>query len=250
MAKNKIYGVRPVTEALESGRPLEKVFLRKSLQSEAFRQLFALVRERGVPYQFVPQEKLDRLVSGNHQGAVALVSLLEYQRIENIIPGLYERGEVPFVVVLDRITDVRNIGAIARTAEAAGCHALVIPMHHTAPLNADAIKTSSGALLHLPVCREESLTRTLRYLKDSGLTILAASEKGNRRYDQVDLDRPVAVVMGSEEKGISSAILKMADQRISIPMRGKVGSLNVSVAAGVILFEVVRQRMQNEGENI
>ncbi len=238
----KIYGVRPVTEALEAGMPLERVYLRRSLQSEAFRRLFALVREQGVPYQFVPQEKLDRLAGGNHQGAVAFVALLEYQDITRLLPALYEQGETPFFIVLDRITDVRNLGAIARTAEAAGCHALILPSHHSAAVNADAVKTSSGALLHLPVCRTDHLTETLRYLKESGLKIIAATEKGAQPYDEPDMTHPLALIMGSEEKGIAPSILKMADHRVSIPMKGKVGSLNVSVAAGILLYEVVRQR--------
>jgi len=229
-------------EALEANQPFEKIYLRKGMQGEAFRELFSLLRARQVPYQFVPQEKLNRISSGNHQGVIALLSLLEYQRVENILPTLYEQGEVPFFVVLDRVTDVRNLGAIARTAEAAGCHALILPARNSALVNADAVKTSSGALMHLPVCREESLLQTIRYLKESGVSILAATEKGPVFFDQPEMTGPVALVLGSEEKGITKEILRLADHHISIPMYGKVDSLNVSVAAGILIYEVVRQR--------
>ncbi len=234
-------------EALEAGQPFEKIFLRKGMQGEAFRALFSLVRAQGVPYQFVPQEKLNRISSGNHQGVIALLSLLEYQKVENILPTLYEEGKTPFFVVLDRITDVRNLGAIARTAEAAGCHALIIPSRNSALVNVDAIKTSSGALMHLPVCREENLQTTLRYLKDAGLTLIAATEKGRERYDRVDMKNPLALIMGSEEKGVDTALLRLADHLVSIPMQGKVGSLNVSVAAGILIYEGVRQRGKDKG---
>jgi len=229
-------------EALQSGQPFEKIFLRKGMQGEVFRELFSLVRGHRVPYQFVPQEKLNRISSGNHQGVIAILSLLEYQKVENILPALYEQGETPFFVVLDRITDVRNLGAIARTAEAAGCHALVVPEHNSALVNADAVKTSSGALMHLPVCREENLRKSLQYMKDSGLMLIAVTEKGNERFDIPDMRSPIALVMGSEEKGISPELLRMADHLVTIPMYGKVASLNVSVAAGILIYEVVRQR--------
>ncbi len=238
----KIYGIRPVLEALQANQPFEKIFLRKGMQGEMFRELFSMVRAHHVPYQFVPQEKLNRISSGNHQGVIAILSLLEYQKVENILPTLYEQGETPFFVVLDRITDVRNLGAIARTAEAAGCHALIVPEHNSALVNADAVKTSSGALMHLPVCREENLQKTLQYLKDSGLTLIAVTEKGNERFDIPDMQRPLVLILGSEEKGISPEILRMADHLVTIPMHGRVASLNVSVAAGILIYEVVRQR--------
>ena len=238
----KIYGIRPVIEALESGQPVEKIFLRKGMQGESFRELFSLVRAHGVPFQFVPQEKLNRISSGNHQGVIALLALLEYQKVENLLPMLYEQGETPFFVVLDRITDVRNLGAIARTAEAAGCHALVVPASNSALVNADAVKTSSGALMHLPVCREENLQKTLRFMKESGLILIGATEKGGESFDHPDMKKPLAIIMGGEEKGIEPALLRMADHLVSIPMRGKVESLNVSVAARILIYEVVRQR--------
>jgi 23S rRNA (guanosine2251-2'-O)-methyltransferase len=241
----KIYGIRPVLEALQANQPFEKIFLRKGMQGESFRELFSLVRAQGIPFQFVPQEKLNRISSGNHQGVIALLALLEYQKVENLLPMLYEQGETPFFVVLDRITDVRNLGAIARTAEAAGCHALVVPARNSALVNADAVKTSSGALMHLPVCREENLQKTLRFMKDSGLTLIAASEKGEEAFDHPDMKKPLAIILGEEEKGIEPALLRISDHLVSIPMRGKVESLNVSVAAGILIYEVVRQRKRD-----
>jgi 23S rRNA (guanosine2251-2'-O)-methyltransferase len=238
----KIYGIRPVTEALQAGLPVEKIFLRKGMQGESFRELFSLVRAHGVPFQFVPQEKLNRISSGNHQGVIAILSLVEYQKVENLLPMLYEQGETPFFVVLDKVTDVRNLGAVARTAEAAGCHALVVPARHSALINADAVKTSSGALMHLPVCREENLQKTLRFMKESGVTLIAASEKGTEPYDRPEMKGPLALIMGEEEKGIEPALLRLADHLVVIPMQGHVASLNVSVAAGILIYEVVRQR--------
>ena len=238
----KIYGIRPVAEALESGKQIEKIFLKKGLQGQQFRELFTLIRQQRILFQFVPAEKLNRLSSGNHQGVIALLSVIEYQSPEAILPGLFEKGEMPFIMVLDRITDVRNMGAIARTAEAAGCHALVIPWKSGALINEDAVKTSAGALMHLPVCRVENLAGTIRFFKDSGLKIISATEKGTEDFHKPDMTIPLALVMGSEDTGIDAQVLKLSDHLVSIPMHGKVESLNVSVAAGILMYEVVRQR--------
>ncbi len=238
----KIYGFRPVTEALQTGKHIEKVFLKKGMQGSQYSELFHMIRQEKIPYQFVPIEKLNRISSGNHQGVIAFLSMVEYQQIENILPGLYEKGEIPFFVILDRITDVRNMGAIARTAEAAGCHALVIPVKNSALLNADAVKTSAGALMHIPVCRSENLPETIHYLKDSGLKIIAGSEKGTENYHNSDMTGPLALVLGSEGVGLDAQILKLSDHLVSIPLFGKVESLNVSVAAGILLYEAVDQR--------
>lgn len=237
-----IYGMRPVDEALEAGKEIERIYFQKGLHGPLFRDLFNKVRARGVPYQFVPLQRLQRITGKNHQGVIAYLSLVEYQTLENLLPALYEAGEQPFLLVLDGITDVRNLGAIARTADAAGCHALILPEKNSAAINADAMKTSAGALHHLPVCREPNLVKSIQLLRDSGLQVIAATERGKDLYTQPLPQGPVALIMGSEEKGISQALLELAETKVRIPMSGHVSSLNVSVAAGILLFEIVRMR--------
>ncbi len=237
-----VYGLHSVLEAIHLGKELEKVFIRKSLNNERSKELISLLRERDIPLQFVPNEKLQKISSKNHQGVIGLVSMIEYGRLELIIPDLFEKGETPFILILDEITDVRNLGAIARTAECSGVHALVLPAKGSAQINADAIKTSSGALHKLPVCRTPELLDSLNFLKNSGLKIVAGTEKGEGLYFDSDLTGPIALVIGSEDKGVSNKILSITDQMVRIPQLGKIKSLNVSVAAGVLCYEVVRQR--------
>ena len=237
-----IYGIRPVEEALDSGKHLDKIFIQKGLQGPQFRNLFQRIRGQGIPYQFVPLQRLQRITRKNHQGIIAYLSVVEYQLVERLLPMLYEQGRSPFLLVVDSVTDVRNLGAIARTAYAAGCDALVLPQKNSASVNADAVKTSAGALMHLPVCRELDLSASMSYMKDSGLAVVAATEKGEDLYQCPLPDGPVALVLGSEEKGIQRGLLELADYRVRIPMSGEVSSLNVSVAAGILLYEVVRIR--------
>ncbi|MBE6311902.1 MAG: 23S rRNA (guanosine(2251)-2'-O)-methyltransferase RlmB [Bacteroidales bacterium] len=237
-----IFGLRPIIEAVESGKEIEKIFIKRELGGELAQQLWNLVHERQIPVVKVPVEKLNRLTRKNHQGAIAYLSPVVYQHIEDIIPMLYEEGKTPFVVVLDGVTDVRNFGAIARTCECAGVDAIVVPMKGGAAANADAVKTSAGALHIIPVCREISVQKAVQFLKDSGLTIVAASEKAVQDYSQADYKNPLAIVMGSEDVGISPEVLRLCDQMVSIPVLGKIQSLNVSVAAGVLIYEAVKQR--------
>lgn len=240
--KDMIFGLRPIIEAVESGKEIEKIFIKRELGGELAQQLWNLVHERQIPVVKVPVEKLNRLTRKNHQGAIAYLSPVVYQHIEDIIPVLYEEGKTPFVVVLDGVTDVRNFGAIARTCECAGVDAIVVPMKGGAAANADAVKTSAGALHIIPVCREISVQKAVQFLKDSGLTIVAASEKAVQDYSQADYRNPLAIVMGSEDVGISPEVLRLCDQMVSIPVLGKIQSLNVSVAAGVLIYEAVKQR--------
>jgi len=249
MAKNEqlIFGIHAVREALDAGKELDRVLLKRGEGSDLIRQLQKELRERKVPVQWVPQEKLNRITRKNHQGVVAWLSHVSYQRIESVLPMIYESGNDPFIIILDGISDVRNFGAIARTAECAGVHAMVIPASGSAAINEDAIKTSAGALHRMNVCRHESLDTVLRFLKESGLKTVAATEKAEQIMFGADLTGPVALVMGSEEKGISPSILRQADSLVSIPMLGKIASLNVSVAAGILMYECIRQRQQTEG---
>lgn len=243
MEKNDyIFGIRAVIEAIEAGKEIDKVLVKKDLQGDLAQELFAATRKVGVPVQRVPVERINRITRKNHQGVIAFVSAVEYYTLETLVPSLYEAGETPFVILLDGVTDVRNFGAIARTCECVGAHAIVIPARGSVSVNADAVKTSAGALHTLPVCRERSIQEAVRYLHDSGFTIVAASEKSTCNYTDVDYNVPVAIVMGAEDVGVSPAVLRYCDEMVAIPMRGNIGSLNVSVAAGVMMYEVVRQR--------
>lgn len=237
-----VYGIRAVMEAIEAGREFEKVMIQKGLSGDLYRDLMTRLRTAGAPVQMVPPETLNRLTNGNHQGVAAFMSAIAYQPIEQIVPMLFEQGKTPFLLILDRVTDVRNFGAIARTAECAGVDAILIPDHNSARITADAVKTSAGALHSLPVCRTVNLLQSVKFLKNSGITIFAATEKGNILYDSPAYENPLALIMGSEENGVSADLLKVSDHLIRIPLLGQIGSLNVSVAAGVLMYEVVRQR--------
>ena len=244
--KNQIiYGLHSVIEAVLSGKEIEKVYVRKELYNDRSRDLIRLLKDKRIPFQLVPNEKLQRISRKNHQGVIAFLSLIEYSNIENLVPGLFEKGKVPFIIALDGITDVRNMGAIARTAECTGVNGLIFPEKGSAQINEDAIKTSSGALHILPVCRTRDLVDSIIFLKESGLKIIAACEKGEYLYHETDLNGPITLVFGSEEKGISDKILHLADTKVKIPLMGKVNSLNVSVAAAVLMYEIVRQRRWN-----
>lgn len=243
--ENFIYGIHPVIEALKSGKEIEKVLIQTGLRGEGFQQLHALIREMEIPVQFVPLEKLNRLTRQNHQGVVAMIPEITYQKIEDILPSAYEQGKVPLVLMLGRITDVRNLGAIARTAECSGVDAILLAEKGSAQVNQDAIKTSAGALYKVPVCRYHSITESVTFLKNSGLKIIAATEKANSDYSDVDMTQPLALILGSEESGISDELLKASDVLVRIPIKGEIQSLNVSVAAGVIIYEILRQRKQS-----
>ena len=240
--KDMIFGIRAVIEALQAGNDMDTLLLRRDMTSDLSRELFAALNGLEVPVQKVPIEKLNRITMKNHQGVIAFISPVAYQHIEDIIPGLYEEGKMPFIVVLDGVTDVRNFGAIARTCECAGVDAIVVPLKGGAALNGDAVKTSAGALMKIPVCREHSLVNTVKYLSSCGIKVLAASEKAKYNYTLASMSEPIAIVMGSEDEGVSTEIIRLCDEMVSIPMLGTIDSLNVSVAAGVLIYEAVRQR--------
>lgn len=238
-----IFGIRTVIEAIEAGKEIDKILVKKDLQGELAKELFAAVKGTNIIVQRVPIERINRITRKNHQGVVAFVSAVTYQHLTDIVPSLYEDGKVPFIILLDGITDVRNFGAIARTCECTGVHAIVIPERGSVTVNADAMKTSAGALHTLPVCRERSIREAIRFLRDSGFKVVAASEKAVRNYTAFDYTDPVAIVMGAEDTGVAAENLRLCDEIVSIPQVGSIGSLNVSVAAGVMMYEVVRQRM-------
>lgn len=238
-----IYGTRAVIESIEAGKEVDKILLQKDLKNELILELQSLAKAYSVPVQKVPVEKLNRLTKKNHQGVVAYLSSVVYASLDNVISEAYGKGETPLLVILDRVTDVRNIGAIARTAECAGAHAIVVPSRGTAQLGADAMKTSAGALNHIAVCRVENLKTTIKEIQANGISVIACSEKAEDLVYEADLTAPLAIMMGSEEDGISPEYLKLADGHVKLPMNGQIESLNVSVATGIIIYEVLRQRV-------
>ncbi|MDF9797368.1 23S rRNA (guanosine2251-2'-O)-methyltransferase [Catalinimonas alkaloidigena] len=237
-----IFGTRAIIEAIQAGKELEKVLLQKGVRNELSGELLSLLKERQVPFSTVPIEKLNKITRKNHQGSIAFLSAVIYASLDNIINEAYSKGQEPLLILLDRVTDVRNFGAIARSAECLGAHALLIPSKGSARISGDAVKASAGALHHIPVCREDNLKSTIEYLQSSGIRVVACSEKAETLTNEADMTGPLALLIGSEEDGVSPAYLKMTDAQVSIPMRGKIASLNVSVATSICLYEVVRQR--------
>ncbi|WP_017732005.1 23S rRNA (guanosine(2251)-2'-O)-methyltransferase RlmB [Nafulsella turpanensis] len=240
--KDMIFGTRAVIEAIRSGKEVESLLIQKDLQNELIQELKATAAEHGVTFVKVPAEKLNRVTRKNHQGVVCFLSPITYASLDNIVNSTFAEGRMPLLLILDRVTDVRNFGAIARTAECMGVDALVIPSRGNARIGSDAVKTSAGALHYIPVCREANLKDTLRYLKDSGIQLIACTEKAEKESWEASLQGPLALIMGSEEDGISPEYLKLADEQIKIPLRGQIASLNVSVASAMCLYEVDRQR--------
>ncbi len=243
-----IFGLHSVFEAIEAGRDIDKILVKKDLHSDMAVRLHDLARRYQIPMQRVPVEKLNRITRKNHQGVIALLSAVTYQKLEHVVPQLYEDGIQPFMLVLDGVTDVRNFGGMARTAECCGVNAIVIPEKGSVTVNGDAVKTSAGALNYLPVCRERNLYDAVRFLKDNGYQVVAATEKADYNYTRGNYTGPVAIVMGAEDCGISPDVLKLCDTKVSIPMFGHIGSLNVGVAAAVMMYEVVRQRLEADLE--
>lgn len=240
-----IYGTRAVMEAIAAGKEIEKIMIQSGLSNDLIKELITTARTRNVPITFVPMEKLKRMSSKNHQGVICLLASVSFASLDNLIDRAYSEGREPFFLLLDRITDVRNFGAIARTAECAGLDGIVIAEKGNAPITSDAMKTSAGALNHLPVCREKDLKKTLQLLRDNGIRVVACTEKASKDLYEVNLTGPIALIMGSEEDGIGDPLLREADELAKIPMNGRIGSLNVSVAAGVAVYEVVRQKMKS-----
>lgn len=237
-----VFGLRPVIEAIKAGKNIDRLLIKQGLQGSLYRELMSEVKMHGIPYQIVPLERIELVTRKNHQGVLAWLSLIEFQLITNILPAIFEKGEDPLVIVINGVSDVRNFGAIIRSAGCLGSHAAVIPEKGSARITADAIKASAGALHTFPVCREKSILHAVGYLKESGLKIICADEKAGVILSGSDLKGPAALVLGSEGRGISRELLDMADIRIRIPMAGNIGSLNVSVAAGILLYEITKQR--------
>ena len=241
--KDYIFGVRSVMEALEAGKTIDKVLVKRDSNSDLMKELLPMLKERDIPVQKVPLEKLNRITMKNHQGVIAILSPVVYYKLENLIPAIYEEGKTPMAIILDGVTDARNFGAIARSLDCAGGDFIVIPEKGSVSVTSDAVKASAGALFHVPVCRVKDLKSAIKELRENGIKVIGASEKAQEIYTEEDMKVPVAIVMGAEDKGLSEEVIRNCDALVSIPIKGNVGSLNVSVAAGVLLFECVRQRM-------
>jgi 23S rRNA (guanosine2251-2'-O)-methyltransferase len=237
-----IYGRHPLVDAIRAGQSIEKILLQQGTRGEFEKELRQLTREHHIPVQVVPKDRLNQLVRGNHQGVVAFLSPIRYYQLEDLIPTIYEQSEVPLMLLLDGITDVRNMGAIARSAEICGAHAIVVPRRNSAQINAEAIKTSAGALTKIPVCRESSLVAAVDMLRISGIRLLVSDLKAERPIYDLDMTVPLALVAGAEGRGVSRDLIRAADETFIIPQRGTTDSFNVSVAAGIMLYEVTRQR--------
>lgn len=237
-----IFGTRAVMETIKAKREIEKIFVQAGLNNDLIKELIQVAKVNGVPFTFVPQQKLNRLSTKNHQGVICMLATVSYANLEGIIDKAYQEGREPFLLIVDRVTDVRNFGALARTAECAGLDAIIMGDSGNAPITGDAMKTSAGALSHLPVCRVKDMKKTLHFFRESGIQIIACTEKASDLLYDIDLNTPLALIMGSEEDGISPQLLKEADRLAKIPMRGKISSLNVSVAAGISIYEALRQK--------
>jgi len=244
-----IYGTHAVVEALQAAKDIDKILLSKTMSDDTASMVIELARQLRIPVQRVPVAKIDRITRRNHQGIVALLSAVTYYRVEDIVPQLFDNGDNPLLVVLDGVTDVRNFGAVARTCECAGVNAIVIPDRESVSVNADAVKTSAGALNHLPVCREHNLAGAVRYLRDSGFMVVGSSDKATVPYTTPSYTGPVAIVLGAEDVGISPDIMRLCDTQVMIPEFGHINSLNVSVAGGIMIYEVVRQRL-NDNQSV
>lgn len=240
--QNIIFGRHPVLDALNSGQEIDRVILQQGTRGDFEKEIRHACRRLDILLQVAPKERLDRLVRGNHQGVVAYAAIIRYQQLDDILPVVFERGETPLLLMLDGITDVRNLGAIARSAECSGVHALILPAKGSAQINAEAVKTSAGALLSIPVCRVNSLVSTMERLQDSGVQALAGDLQAAHPIFELDLTSPTLFIAGSEGEGVSRGLLQRVNQRFIIPQAGTTNSFNVSVAAGIMLYEAMRQR--------
>lgn len=239
---DQIYGIRAVMEAMEANQPINKIFLQRGLKGELFKELETAMRKNGISASYVPIEKLNRLTRNNHQGVVAQISPVKFQDFEGLVEKIMEEEKMPFFLLLDQVSDVRNFGAIIRTAECCGVHGIIVPKNGAAPITDDTVKTSAGAAFNVPIAKVDHLKDAIFYLQSSGINVVGATEKTEDEIYAVDFNQPCAIVMGSEDRGISPSILGVLDQTAKLPLLGSIGSLNVSVACGVFLYEVVRQR--------
>lgn len=241
--ETKIFGLRAIIEAINTNKTIDKVFIQKGLRGELFQELNHLLRKESINTSYVPVEKLNRLTNKNHQGVVAQISPIEFYNLEDLVINVIESGKTPLFLLLDQISDVRNFGAMIRTAECTGVDGIIIQKKGGAPINGDTVKTSAGAVFNVPICKVDHIKDAMFHLQASGIKVIAATEKTDDTIYDISFAVPCAIIMGSEGKGISPSIIKLADNRAKLPMYGEIGSLNVSVACGAFLYETLRQRL-------
>jgi len=240
--KDLVFGIHPILEGLESNENFDKILVLNTLRTPQVKEIIAVSKRKGIAVNKVPQQKLDRITRKNHQGIIGFIAPIDFQKIEDILPEIFARGKNPFLLILDRISDVRNFGAIIRTAECTGVDAIIIPKKGSAQINGETIKTSTGAIFNIPICKVSGIDSIIPFLKDSGIHLIACTEKSDVNYTEVDYSIPIGIILGSEESGIAISNITKSDSTAKLPLIGKTRSLNVSVAAGVIMYEVIRQR--------
>tara|TARA_R110002072_G_scaffold66499_2_gene163931 strand:+ start:21740 stop:22477 length:738 start_codon:yes stop_codon:yes gene_type:complete len=240
--EHKIFGIYPVLEALKSDTVLDKIYVQKDIQNPKVQTIIDKAQIAGATINEVPVEKLNRLTKGNHQGVVAITSPISFPTLEDTVEGVLSTKEMPLFLVLDQISDVRNFGAILRTAECTGVDAVIIQKKGGAPVSGDTVKTSAGAIFSIPICKVDHIKDAIFYLQGSGITTIAATEKSDQSLFALNFKKPMALILGSEGKGVSKSVLSLTDESASLPLLGTINSLNVSVACGAFLYEAVRQR--------
>ena len=239
---NQVFGIRAIIEAIQSGTIIDKVFIQKDLNSDLMKELLRVIKQKNINFSYVPAEKLNKLSSKNHQGAVATISPISFIQIEELIETVLNKNDKPLFLILDQLSDARNFGAIIRTAECTGVDGIIIQKQGSAPVNGDTIKTSAGAVFNIPICKVDHIKDAIFHLQASGVKTIAATEKTENNIYDINFNTPVAIIMGSEDRGINPSVLKIVDEKAKLPMFGTIGSLNVSVACGAFLYEAVRQR--------
>jgi 23S rRNA (guanosine2251-2'-O)-methyltransferase len=241
--RTHIIGIRAIMEAIKANTTIDKVFIQKNTQGELMSSLLKLLKQKGIQFSYVPLEKLNKMHRGNHQGAIASISPITFVTLETLVEQTFAQSETPLFLILDQLSDARNFGAILRTASCTGVHGVIIQKHGAAPVNADTVKTSAGAVFQVPVCKVDHIKDAVFYLQSSGVKVIAATEKASQTFFELDLKPAIALIMGSEDRGINPSVLKTTDETAKLPMQGEIASLNVSVACGAMLYEVVRQRI-------
>ena len=237
-----IFGIRAIIEAINAGKEVDKVFIQKDAQGDLMQDLMKTMKKNSINFSYVPVEKLNRLTSNNHQGAVATIAPISFVSLESLVEGVIESGKKPLFLILDQLSDARNFGAIIRTAECTGVDGIIVQKQGSAPVNGDTVKTSAGAVFNVPICKVDHIKDAIFYLQGSGIKTVAATEKTEQNIYDIDFNEPVAIIMGSEDRGVNPSVLKIVDEKAKLPMFGTIGSLNVSVACGAFLYETIRQR--------
>lgn len=241
--ENQIFGIRAIIEAIQAGKEIDKVFIQNEAQGELMHELLKVIKKNSINFSYVPVEKLNRLTTNNHQGAVANIAPITFVKLETLVDSVVESGKNPIFLILDQLSDARNFGAIIRTAECTGVDGIIIQKTGAAPVNGDTVKTSAGAVFNVPICKVDHIKDAIFYLQGSGIETVAATEKTEDSLYAINFNQPVAIIMGSEDRGINPSVLKIVDKKAKLPLYGNIGSLNVSVACGAFLYEAVRQRL-------